>query len=75
MSRTKVDPVVANAKFGQLEMGYASFDETGDGIRIAAFTEKPDLHISFALPLEEAIKLGKEIVERAEKRLEIRGGK
>lgn len=64
------DPILANAKFGELQMGYASFDEQGRGIRIAAFTEKPDLHISFALPIDQAEILAKEILERSAARRE-----
>jgi hypothetical protein len=72
MTSEKREHITANAKFEELEMGYASFDEQGRGIRIAAFTEKPDLHVSFALSCEEALKLAAQIKERAETRMSIR---
>lgn len=61
----KDEPILANAKFGELEFAYASYDEQGKGIRIAAATEKPDLHVSFALSIDQAEALAKEILERA----------
>lgn len=72
MTRAKSEPITANAKFGRLEMGYAAFESDGDGILIAAFTNTPDLHVAFALPIEEAENLAKQILERAKARKEIR---